>query len=731
MLNPDYLQQLSAYACARRQRALLVLSGEPDWLSQQLEGVNQWAGCLWLGSDVSPVNVPAGVECVSPKQAGSCLGQERQRLVVDAFAGFNPNAFGQVSGVLVAGGVMILLVPALNEWPAFNDPERQHLAVEPYRADDVGRRFIHRLAGLIACDNHAFLFQQGRPLPAIPEAVAQLQPPPDNLDAPFRSLEQQQLVNHLTAQLSQKRPPVQVITADRGRGKSASLGLVAAQLLNQNVQNIVVVAPGFPAVEALFSAAAENLTECTITPGVIQVADAAMRFYQPDRMLDVMPDADVLLVDEAAAIPVPVLARLLGAYSRCAFASTIHGSEGTGQGFEVRFKGLLNRESPGWHALHLTTPVRWAEGDPLEAFTFDALMLAAEPSTLNAPVSHLTGETEVRLLDRDALVADEALLSDVFGLLVLAHYRTTPGDLRILLDSPNVQVWGAFSLHDNALLGTMLVAEEGPLDDELAAAVYAGTRRPKGHLIPQTLLAQEAIAGAGQSRGLRVMRIAVRPALQRRQVAGRMLQQLETYACDKGIDWLGTGFGLTPELLSFWRHSGYRLARIGLTRDSVGATHGVIMLKGCSAKGNALLLQASERLHRQFSHLLGSYLQHMDTPLVMDIFADLSTHIAAGTVSGNAVPDEAERAELESFARAHRQYESCQFTLKSWLFRCGLEGRLESLSDVQQQLLISKILQNKDWNECLPGNPQPVSPRHLLKQLRDGVAVLLAELTAG
>ncbi len=271
----------------------------------------------------------------------------------------------------------------------------------------------------------------------------------------------------------------------------------------------------------------------------------------------------------------------------------------------------------------------------------------------------------------------------------------------------------------------MLVAEEGPLDDDLAAAVYAGTRRPKGHLIPQTLLAQEAIAGAGRVKGLRVMRIAVRPELQRHRVAERMLAQLEQYAGNSNLDWLGTGFGLTPELLSFWRHNDYRLARIGLTRDSVGATHGVIMLKACSVAGERFLQEARNRLSRQFSHLLSSYLQAMDTRLVVDIFADLAVGDGAATSEEHDVLDVAEMAELRSFAGAHRQYESCQFTLRPWLYRCGLEGKLAGLNANQQQLLISKVLQNNGWEKSQQGAAKTVSPRNLLKQLRDVVGLLL------
>ena len=110
-----------------------------------------------------------------------------------------------------------------------------------------------------------------------------------------------------------KRPAVQVVTADRGRGKSASLGLLSAALIKQGVAKITVVAPALSAVEALFSAAAENLVGMSALNRVrCALGEASVRFYQPDRMLEVMPETDVLLVDEAAAIPVPVLGALAG-----------------------------------------------------------------------------------------------------------------------------------------------------------------------------------------------------------------------------------------------------------------------------------------------------------------------------------------------------------------------------------------------------------------------------------
>ncbi|MFP3366547.1 hypothetical protein R0J93_23165, partial [Pseudoalteromonas sp. SIMBA_148] len=60
----------------------------------------------------------------------------------------------------------------------------------------------------------------------------------------------------------------------------------------------------------------------------------------------------------------------------------VHGYEGTGRGFQLRFRHHLERQCPGWQALEMTTPVRWAPGDPLEALTDDLLLLSAQPPEL-------------------------------------------------------------------------------------------------------------------------------------------------------------------------------------------------------------------------------------------------------------------------------------------------------------------------------------------------------------
>jgi len=59
----------------------------------------------------------------------------------------------------------------------------------------------------------------------------------------------------------------------------------------------------------------------------------SIEFVAPDDLIANKHDVSLLMVDEAAAVPVQMLSELLQSYSRIVFSSTIHGYEETGRGF--------------------------------------------------------------------------------------------------------------------------------------------------------------------------------------------------------------------------------------------------------------------------------------------------------------------------------------------------------------------------------------------------------------
>lgn len=78
-----------------------------------------------------------------------------------------------------------------------------------------------------------------------------------------------------------------------------------------------------------------------------------------------------LLVDEAAALLLPLLRQLMGYFSHVLLTATVAGYEGTGRGFLLKFcEGL-----PRWHPLIFDEPLRWAAKDPLERWLAKTLLL--------------------------------------------------------------------------------------------------------------------------------------------------------------------------------------------------------------------------------------------------------------------------------------------------------------------------------------------------------------------
>jgi tRNA(Met) cytidine acetyltransferase len=308
---------------------------------------------------------------------------------------------------------------------------------------------------------------------------------------------------------------------------------------------------------------------------VFRHANNAVSFLAPDGVLaDVSITTDVLLVDEAAAISLPVLLALLQRFPQVIFATTTEGYEGTGQGFVLRFLRELNTVSPNWQQHTLAAPIRWAENDPLEQLLYRLFLLDAEPTPLANPI---VNTSRVMAVSQQTLLEKPHLLREVYGLLRSAHYRTTPDDLRFLLDAPGVSLFVMQA--DQQLIGVALCVQEGELDDGMANAIAAGERRPRGHLLVQTLAVQEAQPQYLQQRVSRVVRIAIHPSLQGQGYGSRLLQAVVEQQRELGVNVIGSSFSATPDVLAFWQKNGFTLERIGHRRQKASAAPSAVVLR--------------------------------------------------------------------------------------------------------------------------------------------------------
>ena len=210
-----------------------------------------------------------------------------------------------------------------------------------------------------------------------------------------------------------------LVTSKRGRGKSALAGFLVREL--QSVSRVILTAPNKSAVKILQDFA---VTE----PEFIAPDELCRQIRQNPQLFE----QDWLLIDEAAMIPLDLLNCLTSAFRHILCTTTIHSYEGTGRGFVLKFMKNIDRT---FQQFGLTKPLRWAQGDLLEAFIDDLLLLQAEDE-LPQPDYTENADIQMRFVPQAELIKQPETLYGFYGLLTLAHYRTSPLDLRRLFDAP-------------------------------------------------------------------------------------------------------------------------------------------------------------------------------------------------------------------------------------------------------------------------------------------------------
>jgi len=567
---------LASGATTGRRRALAL------WQSRD------WHAPLWVGEKKVSDETLAEPPALPAAKARTRLGQEHGLVVFDASAGFDPDALGALGGTLTAGGLLVLITP--EEWGSTPDADYRRIADYPHDPQALSAHYLARLARLLAHDAGVVAWPARAAAPRLPRLAAMPEKAPAPDDPDCVTPDQARAVARVT-RLKRRRPLV--ITADRGRGKSAALGIACARLLAAGVAHIVVTAPRPDAAAALFAHA----------EALIGGRSPALEFIAPDALTAKVEagtlggDGSYLMVDEAAAIPPALLGRWLAAFPRIAFATTVHGYEGSGRGFALRFRERLDRQTPGWQALELETPVRFAPSDPLEATLARLLLLKAEP-----PMPDAGSEQGVSWLERSALAIDEPTLEALFGLLVQSHYRTTPGDVRQLLDGPatRIGVLGAAK----APAGVVVMREEGGFDADLAEHVARGERRPQGHLLAQSLAAHVGCRQALTARWQRITRVAVHPETRRQGAGSELLCHARAAAQDSGADLLGATFGAEAGLVAFWRAAGFTPVRLGISRDTTTGEYALMVARALTPRGEEVLAELTQRFVAELPALL-------------------------------------------------------------------------------------------------------------------------------
>ena len=626
-------------------RALLTLVGEDDFLAHQLNHNLSLKSAVWIG-DVSPHFATQSYFPFSKTK--NLLGSEFPAIIYDARQGIHLDALAIAAGTLQDGGQLLLL---LNHWADLaNQPDCDSLRWSGEKYAINTPHFIAFLQEKIA--KYGFPIYQNTPLNLAPQM-----PQKDRSTHCQPTLEQARLLQ----QMAEAEDAILIITAKRGRGKSALAGLFAKQQVAQN-QPVILTAPNKSAVN-IFNA----------------FARAEITFMSPDELSQNLSDAPQqfanhwLFVDEAAMIPLDILFRLTNAFKRVVLTTTIHSYEGTGRGFLLKFMAKTDRTL---RHFELFTPLRWQTDDKLEAFIDDLLLCDCEDRLPQPPYNEALAE-QIEISHCERIPHDQ--IESIYGLLTLAHYRTSPLDLRRLLDAPQQQFYLAHAR--DSLLGCVWAVPEGGLTDKtLIRQIRRGERRPRGNLVAQMLCFQAGLEEACELCSLRISRIAVQPNWQQHELGQRLIARMKQQS---EVDFLSVSFGYTPELLAFWQKCGFILVHFSESKEASSGCYSVVALCPLSKEGRLFVQRAEKQFQRNLPlsfHPLAAQFARTEIDWILDCsdwqsltdFADFFLPLSSALPSIRRLITSAGEVPFPLLADYCKKSEK-RPNKKTWLENCRLE----------------------------------------------------------
>ena len=535
------------------------------------------------------------VRYVYYKETEKVLGQTFGMVILQDFEALTPNLLARTVETVEGGGLVLLLLKGMNSLKQLYTLSMDvHSRYRTEAHGDVvarfNERFILSLGGCETClvvdDELNVLPISGgkdvKPLPPasedqsaetkelsdLKESLAETQPV-GSLVTLAKTVDQAKALLTFVDAITEKTLQNTVtLTAGRGRGKSAALGVAIAAAIAHGYSNIFITSPspenlktlfefvfkGFDALGyldhvdySIIQSSNPDFNKAVVRVNVHRQHRQTIQYIQPQDA-HVLGQAELVVIDEAAAIPLPLVRKLIGPYL-VFMASTINGYEGTGRSLSLKLIQQLREQASGAMKPHgedtvladrsgkstevistggrslreitLSEPIRYAKGDGVEKWLNNLLCLDATlpRSKLRATGCPATNECELLIVNRDTLFSyhplSERFLQQMMALYVASHYKNSPNDLQLMSDAPAHQLYVLVPpIKDDRLpepLCVIQVALEGQISRESVLNSLSRGQRAAGDLIPWLVSQQfqdEDFAGLS---GARVVRIATNP----------------------------------------------------------------------------------------------------------------------------------------------------------------------------------------------------------------------------
>ncbi|KAI5080911.1 hypothetical protein GOP47_0004094 [Adiantum capillus-veneris] len=528
------------------------------------------------------------------------LGNTFGMCVLQDFEALTPNLLARAVETVEGGGIILLLLSSLSSLSSLYTMAMDvHSRFRTEAHGDVtGRfneRFILSLASCKSCvvmddefnilpiSSHlrfivAVSLNEGEELTEADKDLKELKSslcetqPIGPLVGKCRTLDQAKAVITFLDAISEKTLRSTVaLTAARGRGKSAALGVAIAGAIALGYSNIFVTAPSPENLKTLFQFVLKgfesleykehldydtvestnpDFNKAIVRVNIYRQHRQTIQYIQPQEH-EKLAQAELVVIDEAAAIPLPIVKALLGPYL-VFLCSTVNGYEGTGRSLSLKLIQQLREQSQKnssengavtgrtFREVELSEPIRYSAGDPAEAWLNELLCLNAA-NHIPKLQGRLPHPSECRLyyVNRDTLFsyhkASEHFLQRVMALYVASHYKNTPNDLQLMSDAPAHHLFvllGPVDESQNTMPDIFCVAQvclEGKISKESALRSLSEGSAPSGDQIPWKVSEQFQDPEFPSLSGARIVRIAVHPSLVRAGYGSATVDLLARY----------------------------------------------------------------------------------------------------------------------------------------------------------------------------------------------------------
>ncbi len=339
------------------------------------------------------------------------------------------------------------------------------------------------------------------------------------------------------------------IIGDRGRGKSALLGAMAAKAVTiHGIRRVEITSPS-PEMPSFLKMLDMMLREAKVRFR-IERSGEEWRVLGPEWRIEWTPPAKaggksgLVMIDEAAAIGVARVVRILKRSWKVILSTTVHGYEGSGKALTKALLESVNAVK----VIELKDPVRYPPNDPVERWLNEAFLMKDELVDPGKPLG-------VEEVEREK-VASPMAMRGIASLLALAHYRWEPSDVELMLEHPKGKIF--LYKGESGPIGVAFTIDEEPPEDPWSEVKGAALSRLIARVSPFPVR--------------RVSRIAVHPELQRRGFGSELLRALET-------ELTGAIFS-NHEVLPFWLKNGYLPIYLSPRYNKITGEKNVAVAKG-------------------------------------------------------------------------------------------------------------------------------------------------------